>query len=70
MNNAKGITVFEVLADIAGDGPAADGTRVFRFRSEIEADAFARRNICYGRACKVQREDNVPKRLAQRWGMA
>jgi hypothetical protein len=66
----KGITVYEVLADISGDGPACDGTRVFRFWHKREADAFASRNTCYGRLCTVHVEENVPPRLAQRWGRA
>ena len=70
MRTTKGITVFEVLADIDGDGPACDGTRVFRFWNEKEANTFAARSTTYGRPAKVQREDNVSPRLAARWGRA
>lgn len=50
-------------------GPAGDGTFVQRFRSEREAERFAKQNTCYGREAKAIRNE-VPRRLAQRWGMA
>ena len=58
--------VYEVLADIDGDGPACDGTAVFRFRNEQTANGFAASSTCYGRPAKVQFDD-VPKRIFQRW---
>jgi hypothetical protein len=58
--------VYEVLADISGDGPACDGTKVFRFKRQAEANAFAARNTCYQRPCKVS-EVEVSKRLMDRW---
>ena len=35
----KPITIFEVLHDTNGDGPAGDGTVVARFRAKSEAEA-------------------------------
>lgn len=66
---AKGIRVFEVLADIDGDGPACDGTKVFRFWHEREANSFAARSTCYGRPATVT-SDVVSPQLARRWGRA
>jgi hypothetical protein len=62
------VTVWEVLADIDGDGPACDGTKVFRFRDEGEARAFAATATCYGRPATAD-STRVPRRIAERWGM-
>lgn len=67
--STRTVTVYEVLADIDGEGPACDGTKVFRFRSKRDADAFAAKATCYGRPASVDAFD-APRRLAQRWGMA
>ena len=70
MSRAPGaVRVWEVLADIDGEGPAADGTAVRRFRTQRDADAFAATATCYGRPATVSADD-VPRRIAQRWGMA
>lgn len=63
------VRVWEVLADTEREGPAGDGTEVFRFRSQREADAFAAKNTCWGRACTVS-DVEVPRATAARWGMA
>lgn len=63
------VKVWEVLADIDGDGPACDGTAVFRFRTEREARDFAARSTTYGRPAKADVTD-APLRIARRWGMA
>jgi len=69
MGAARGyVRVWEVLADGPGEGPAADGTFVHRFRSERDAKTFAATNTVYGRPCNVN-VDDVPRRLAQRWGV-
>jgi hypothetical protein len=60
--------VWEVLAECAGEGPAGEGTKVFRFGSERAAKAFAAGASCYGRPAKVAMVE-VPSRLAARWGI-
>lgn len=65
---AKGITVYEVLADTDGEGPAGDGTKVFRFRRKRDADDFAKGATCWGVPATVSSVD-VPRRLAARWGL-
>lgn len=70
--NAKPVRVYEVLHDTGRDGgPAGDGTAIRRFhRSErAEAYAFAARSTCYGRPATVLEHD-VPRHLAERWGVA
>lgn len=62
------VKVWEVLADGPGEGPAGDGTFVRRFRSESEANQFASTATCYGRPATVLM-DEVPRKLAQRWGL-
>lgn len=64
------VRVWEVLVDIDGDGPAADGTRVFRFRSEREARTFAAGKTCYGSPDPSVTSTDAPLHLATRWGMA
>lgn len=64
--------VYAVLFDGSPDGPpgpAGDGTFIKRFRDHDAADRFAAENTCYGRPASVQADD-VPRRLAQRWGCA
>jgi hypothetical protein len=61
------VTIFEVLADIAGPGPACDGTQVYRFRTRPAAESFARGRTCYGRPAEALAA-TVPTRLARRWG--
>ncbi len=68
MRNERMVRVYEVLADGPGDGPACDGTFVSRFTDRANAERFAKASTCYGRPAKVQ-EDDVPRRLAQRWGL-
>jgi hypothetical protein len=65
---AKDVTVYEVLADGEGQGPAGDGTYVRRFRTEAEALAFAKVSTCYGGKCRVQ-TCVAPRALARRWGI-
>lgn len=65
----KTYTVFEVLADGAGDGPACDGTFIHRFRKEVDAQRFAARNTCYGRPATVQSSDGISRKTMQRWGL-
>ena len=69
MRRAKTIMVWEVLADGPGSGPAGDGTHVRRFRSEREAHTFAAQSTCYGRPTEARLAE-VPRRIAERWGMA
>jgi hypothetical protein len=65
------IRVYEVLYDLpyGVDGPAGDGHAVYRSRSKAAAERFAQGKDCYGRPASVC-EDEVPRRLAQRWGLA
>ena len=68
----KLVRVYEVLHDTGRDGGAAgDGTAIRRFhRTErAQADAFAAGSTCYGRPATVLADD-VPRRIAERWGMA
>jgi hypothetical protein len=69
MKSRKTVTVYEVIADGSGDGPAGDGTFVRRFRTAQDAAAFAAVATCYGRPAQVQIAENVPRHIAQRWGM-
>lgn len=63
------IKVYEVLHDTDGEGPAGDGTVIARFRDKREAERFASGNTCYGRQATAELHE-VPRRIAQRWGMA
>lgn len=67
MSNAT-VTVFEVLVDGIGDGPAGDGTFIRRFRTRKEAARFIVGKTCYGRTPTIS-ESIVSRRLAQRWGV-
>lgn len=72
---AKGLVkVFEVLFDGPEDGPsgpAGDGTFVARFRrgEKKAAEKFASENTAWGSPAKVT-ETEVPRRTAERWGVA
>ena len=75
MSAAKLVTVWTVLF-LVDDGHAAahggamgDGSFTARFRKEADAVAFAKGREYYGKPAKVSRDD-VPRRIAQRWGMA
>jgi hypothetical protein len=68
-SGSKTVRVWEVVADTDGEGPAGDGTVVFRFGSEHEAEAFAARSTCYGRPAIAHATD-APKHVAARWGFA
>jgi hypothetical protein len=63
------VRVYEVLHDGKGDGPAGDGTFIRRFRTQLDADEFARTATAYGQPAKVTSVD-APRHVAQRWGMA
>lgn len=64
----KFVTVYQVLYDTDGQGPTGDGTVFARFRRAKDAEAFAKINTCYGRPTAVT-IDQVPRRIAERWGM-
>lgn len=65
------IRIYTVVAQVGavGGGPAGDGSRVFRFRSEREAKSFAVGKALYGQPTTVD-VDEVPVSLARRWGVA
>ena len=63
------VIVYEVLHDTDTDGPAGDGTVIARFRKEDDAKRFSSNKLCYGFPATVNRTE-VPRRIAQRWGMA
>jgi hypothetical protein len=65
------VRVFTVVAQTGavGGGPAGDGSRVFRFRSERQARTFAVGKALYGQPATVD-QDDVPVSLARRWGVA
>jgi hypothetical protein len=69
MASKKTITVYEVLADGSGPGPAGDGTFVRRFRDEKAAKDFAAGATCYGREATASAFE-APLALARRWGLA
>jgi hypothetical protein len=71
---AKPITVFEVLwhsdnPDQAYAGAAGDGSFIYRTRNRKDAERFAAGKRCYSGDASVL-ESSVPRRLAQRWGLA
>lgn len=71
---AKPITVYEVLwhsddPSQAYAGPAGDGSFTYRTREQADAVRFAAGKHYYGKDATV-REESVPRRLAQRWGLA
>lgn len=65
------VRIYTVVAQVGaiGGGPAGDGSRVFRFRSEREARSFAVGKALYGQPATVD-SDDVPVHLARRWGVA
>lgn len=63
------VAVWEVLYYGPGLGPAGDGSFVARFRNASDARVFAAGNVYYGRPAEAVRVE-VPRRLAQRWGVA
>jgi hypothetical protein len=75
MRAEKIVTCYCVLYHVAdnhhqaGGGANGDGSFIARFRSERDAEIFASGKEYYGKPAKVSRDD-VPKRIAQRWGMA
>lgn len=62
-------TVYHVLVDGEGQGPAGDSTFIVRFRTESEANAFAAGKTGYGKPATVHCGNDVPRRIAERWGM-
>jgi hypothetical protein len=68
MNNMTNAmkTVYTMLIDTNGEGPAGDGTVIVRFRNQKKALAYAAAHTCYGRPVKVS-EESVPARIASRW---
>jgi hypothetical protein len=71
---AKEVKVYEVLyhSDDPGSyyaGAAGDGSFIYRTRDAKEAARFATGKHCYGRPASVNVSE-VPRRLAQRWGLA
>jgi hypothetical protein len=63
------VKVYEVLYDGDSAGAAGDGTHIEGFRLKKDADRFARDRTCYGQAARVM-ETFVPRRIAERWGVA
>ncbi len=63
------VRIYEVLYDVDRPGPAADGTVIYRSKSKREAEAFAASHTCYGKPATAEPAD-VPRRLAERWGVA
>jgi|HubBroStandDraft_4_1064222.scaffolds.fasta_scaffold132054_4 hypothetical protein len=75
MRTEKTVTCYCVSYHVADDHPQAyggamgDGSFTARFRTERDAEDFARGKEYYGKPARVSR-DEVPKRIAQRWGVA
>jgi hypothetical protein len=71
---AKTVKVFEVLYHSdephhAYAGAAGDGSFIYRTRKRSDAESFARGKRCYSGDASIL-ESDVPRRLAQRWGLA
>lgn len=67
------VTVFSVMFHSDSRpyaGACGDGSFIQRFRDELTAKDFAIGRHYYGKPAKVTREDDVPLKLAQRWGVA
>lgn len=63
------VKVYEVIyhLDDGHGGAFGDGSHIKRFRARHQAEDFAKGRTYYGRPAKVD-EDDVPRKLAQRWG--
>jgi len=71
---ARTYTVHSVMwhSDSESDayaGAAGDGSFIARFASRAAAEAFAVGRRCYGQPATVATETDVPRRLAERWGL-
>lgn len=72
---SKTVKVYEVLYVVDDDHPQShggamgDGSFIARFRKQADAEAFASGKRCYSGPAKVH-ADEVPRRIAQRWGVA
>jgi hypothetical protein len=60
--------VFYYAGDDGPSGPAGDGTFIARFRKQGDAEAYAAGKTLYGKPARVT-SDDVPTRVAQRWGI-
>lgn len=61
--------VYSVLYhDEKSAGPAGDGSHIMRFGNRAQADEFAKGKVIYGKPASVE-VDDVPRHLAQRWGV-
>lgn len=65
----KTIRVYCVLFNCDGPGRMGDGLEWRRFRKQRDAEDFAEGRRCYAGPATVTAED-VPRKLAQRWGLA
>jgi len=68
-DSMRTVTVFEVVMDIDGPGAYGDCIQTFRFRTESEARTWATGRTLYGKPCVSVVRVDVPRRLAQRWGV-
>lgn len=78
---AKDVRVYESLGNAhvvdgrdskpgcCGCGPAADCHVIYRSRNRATVEAWARGRQCYSGLATVRAED-VPRRIAARWGLA
>lgn len=65
----KTVKVYSVLYNLdRAPGPWDDGTDTARFHTLAEAEVFAKDKRYYAEAARVIVGD-VPKRIAERWGM-
>lgn len=68
--SARLVKVYEVLYDTGrGGGAAGDGSAIYRSKSQREAAAFAAGKTYCGNPTSVACAE-VPRRLAERWGVA
>jgi len=63
------VTVYTVLYDGEGQGPAGDGTHTYRSGDKRQAMSWASSHTCYGKPAQVD-VSQAPRRLAERWGLA
>lgn len=65
----KGVTIYTVVVDNPRrhDGLTDD---IYRFRKRANADSFAKGRTHYGQPATVDVDEDVPRRLVDRWSFA
>ena len=63
------VRVYVVVYNCDGPGNMGDGIAVARFKRKADAERFAAGQSCYSGAAQVT-DNDVPRKLAVRWGVA